>query len=48
MLSYDTLAAYWSSAALNTNLIVFFNIFGALMLGLLVGYVAWSALAAAQ
>jgi putative Mg2+ transporter-C (MgtC) family protein len=38
MLSYDTLAAYWSSAALNTNLIVFLNIFGALLLGLLVGY----------
>jgi putative Mg2+ transporter-C (MgtC) family protein len=38
MLSYDTLAAYWSSSALGTNLIVFFNIFGALLLGLLVGY----------
>ena len=38
MLSYDTLAAYWSGSALSTNIIIFFNILGALLLGLVVGY----------
>jgi putative Mg2+ transporter-C (MgtC) family protein len=38
MPSYDILAAYWSSPALATNAIVFLNIFGALLLGLVVGY----------
>lgn len=37
-LSLDTLASYWSFAELGTNLIVFMNIFGALILGLVVGY----------
>ena len=38
MLSYDTLAAYWSGSALSTNIIIFLNILGALLLGLVVGY----------
>ncbi|MDO8313086.1 MAG: MgtC/SapB family protein [Sideroxyarcus sp.] len=38
MLTYDTLAAYWTSAELTTNMIVFLNTLGALLLGLLVGY----------
>ena len=38
MLSLDTLAAYWSGAAITANIIVFLNLLGALLLGLLVGY----------
>lgn len=39
MPSFDSLtAAYWSGAGLATNVIVFFNILGSLLLGLLVGY----------
>lgn len=38
MLSIDTLATYWSGPALTTNAIIFLNILGALLLGLLVGY----------
>jgi putative Mg2+ transporter-C (MgtC) family protein len=38
MPSWDSLAVYWSSSAMATNLIVFFNLLGALLLGLLVGY----------
>lgn len=38
MLSFETLHAYWSGPILATNAIVFMNLFGALLLGLLVGY----------
>ena len=38
MPSHDILSAYWSSAELTTNGIILFNLLGALMLGLLVGY----------
>lgn len=34
----DLLAAYWSSQEISINLIVFANLFGALLLGLVVGY----------
>jgi putative Mg2+ transporter-C (MgtC) family protein len=34
----ESLAAYWSAPEVETNLVVFLNIFGALLLGLLVGY----------
>ena len=37
-LNIDSLASYWSFAELGTNLLVFMNIFGALILGLVVGY----------
>src|ERR1700722_12954773 len=37
-LTLQGLAAYWSAPEVATNVIVFFNIFGALLLGLLVGY----------
>jgi putative Mg2+ transporter-C (MgtC) family protein len=37
-LSLDSLAAYWSATEVETNLIVFMNLLGALLLGLLVGY----------
>ncbi len=37
-LSSESLAAYWSGPELATSLLVFFNLFGALLLGLLVGY----------
>ena len=36
--SHDFLAAYWSPAIVEANLIVFYNLVGALLLGLLVGY----------
>lgn len=36
--STDTLAGYWTDAEVATNLIVFMNLTGALILGLLVGY----------
>lgn len=38
MLSPDMLAAYWSASVVSTNLVVFFNLLGALLLGLIVGY----------
>ena len=38
MLSPDSLTAYWSAPEVETNIIVFFNILGALLLGLFVGY----------
>ncbi len=38
MLMQEALAAYWSAPELNTNILVFLNLFGALLLGLLVGY----------
>lgn len=36
--SVESLAAFWSAPMVATNLIVFFSLFGALLLGLLVGY----------
>jgi putative Mg2+ transporter-C (MgtC) family protein len=38
LLSYPSLAAYWSMPMVEANIIVFFNLLGALLLGLLVGY----------
>jgi putative Mg2+ transporter-C (MgtC) family protein len=37
-LSFNGLIAYWSNAAVELNLLIFFNLLGALVLGLLVGY----------
>ena len=37
-LSFPALATYWSGAEVETNLIVFMNLLGALLLGLIVGY----------
>jgi putative Mg2+ transporter-C (MgtC) family protein len=37
-LSFDSLAAYWSVPEVATNIVVFMNLFGALLLGLVVGY----------
>ena len=37
-LSYESLSAYWSAPAIETNIVVFLNLLGALLLGLLVGY----------
>jgi putative Mg2+ transporter-C (MgtC) family protein len=36
--SRDILASFWSAPVVTSNLIVFFSLFGALLLGLLVGY----------
>ncbi|HEX5393572.1 MAG TPA: MgtC/SapB family protein [Rhodocyclaceae bacterium] len=38
LLSLPSLAGYWSGAEVQTNLIVFMNLLGALALGLVVGY----------
>src|SRR5206468_8146133 len=38
MLSKEMLSAYWSGPEVTANLIIFLNIAGALLLGLLVGY----------
>ena len=38
MLSVDSLAAYWSAPALAANVLIFFNLLGALLLGMLIGY----------
>lgn len=38
MLSPESLMAYWSAEAVATNLVIFMNLLGALLLGLLVGY----------
>jgi hypothetical protein len=38
ILSFNALASYWSAALVATNILIFFNILGALVLGLLVGY----------
>ncbi|MFZ2540458.1 MAG: MgtC/SapB family protein [Gallionella sp.] len=38
LLSLDSLAAYWSAPIVEANIVVFFNLLGALLLGLLVGY----------
>ncbi len=37
-LSVANLSTYWSASEVATNIIVFFNLFGALLLGLIVGY----------
>ncbi|MBI3478931.1 MAG: MgtC/SapB family protein [Nitrosomonadales bacterium] len=37
-LSYESLAAYWSAPEVATNIVVFLNLLGALLLGLVVGY----------
>ena len=37
-LSASSLASYWSASEVETNLVVFMNLFGALLLGLVVGY----------
>ena len=38
MLSIEMLSVYWSGPEVTANLIIFLNVFGALLLGLLVGY----------
>jgi putative Mg2+ transporter-C (MgtC) family protein len=38
LLSVESLSAYWSASVVATNIVVFFNLLGALLLGLLVGY----------
>jgi putative Mg2+ transporter-C (MgtC) family protein len=38
MPSLDSLSSYWSGPVFATNVLVFFNLLGALVLGLLVGY----------
>jgi putative Mg2+ transporter-C (MgtC) family protein len=38
MLSFETLLAFWSGPIVTVNFIVFLNLAGALLLGLLVGY----------
>jgi len=38
MPTFDTLASFWSDTLVATNVLVFFNLLGALLLGLLVGY----------
>ncbi|HEX8986421.1 MAG TPA: MgtC/SapB family protein [Rhodocyclaceae bacterium] len=38
MLSFESLSAYWSLTEVETNVIVFMNLLGAMLLGLLVGY----------
>jgi putative Mg2+ transporter-C (MgtC) family protein len=38
LLSYSALASYWSAVEVETNILVFLNLLGAMLLGLLVGY----------
>jgi putative Mg2+ transporter-C (MgtC) family protein len=38
MPTFDTLASFWTTPMIKTNVLVFFNLLGALLLGLLVGY----------
>jgi putative Mg2+ transporter-C (MgtC) family protein len=38
LLSYSALASYWSAVEVETNILVFMNLLGAMLLGLLVGY----------
>lgn len=38
MPTLDTLASFWSLPMIKTNILVFFNLLGALLLGLMVGY----------
>jgi len=37
-ITFANLSSYWSASEVATNVIVFFNLFGALILGLIVGY----------
>jgi putative Mg2+ transporter-C (MgtC) family protein len=37
-LSFESLAAYWSAPEVEINIVVFLNLFGAMLLGLVVGY----------
>jgi putative Mg2+ transporter-C (MgtC) family protein len=37
-LSFDSLAGYWTSGEVETNLVVFLNLLGAMLLGMIVGY----------
>ena len=38
MLSWEWLASFWSAPMVEANLVVFMNLAGALLLGLVVGY----------
>lgn len=38
LLSFTSLARYWSEIGIEANLVIFMNLFGALLLGLLLGY----------
>nr|WP_038496970.1 MgtC/SapB family protein [Collimonas arenae] len=38
MLSLDSLAVYWSAPVVTANILIFFNLSGALLLGMVVGY----------
>ncbi|MDR3390441.1 MAG: MgtC/SapB family protein [Sulfuriferula sp.] len=38
LLSLTSLSEYWSASVVETNILVFFNLIGALLLGLVVGY----------
>lgn len=38
LLSFDSLASYWAMPIFEANIIIFFNLLGALLLGLVVGY----------
>lgn len=38
LIPHTTIAAYWSTSEISTNLIIFLNLLGALGLGLIVGY----------
>lgn len=38
LLTFESLSAYWSAAEVATNIIVFMNLAGAMLLGLVVGY----------
>ena len=38
LLSYESLSSYWSAVEVETNIIVFMNLMGAMLLGLVVGY----------
>lgn len=38
LLAQDSLSTYWSTPVVEANIVVFFNLVGALILGLLVGY----------
>lgn len=38
LLSFESLSTYWSAPIVEANIIIFFNLLGALLLGLVVGY----------
>jgi putative Mg2+ transporter-C (MgtC) family protein len=38
LLSFESLSSYWSAVEVETNIIVFMNLMGAMLLGLVVGY----------